>query len=314
MVLGLLSLGALAAVPWLQRWAPPTVLVSIGLSTLVAMVAAMLAILAALVDLGEVPMGGVGAIVSRCLGVVRDVAAHPLDHWPRIAAAMLLVAVLIRLVVALTSTLVEMRAVSSALLKRAAGVRGRVHVVASSQPFAMTVGVIGPRIVVSTGLLSELSPAERSAVIAHERAHIAGAHPLVLVAVRTIDRALGWIPPVRAATGSILVGLEVAADGAAVAAVGDPMIVARALERVAAAPFAPATRLAIGDTEILTRVRRLCLPGASRNVRHRRVATVGVTTVAAIVAIISLTSVPASAHHLVGSAGDTRHAICHLPH
>lgn len=52
------------------------------------------------------------------------------------------------------------------------GERGETLLVPSSLPFAFTGGVMRPRIYVSTVLWEHLSPREREAVLAHERAHV----------------------------------------------------------------------------------------------------------------------------------------------
>ena len=113
----------------------------------------------------------------------------------------------------------------------------------------VSIGGGKPTIVVSEGLLSALSSAERDAVLAHELAHLANGD---------LDLATGLLVPVYAASelyegpnspgfdpvgrafattaavgfGVFSRGRELAADRAAAAATGDPAALATALERL----------------------------------------------------------------------------------
>ncbi|WP_406099517.1 M48 family metalloprotease [Streptomyces sp. NBC_01013] len=88
------------------------------------------------------------------------------------------------------------------------------------------------RIVVTTGMLHALDPVEREALLAHERAHLAGHHHLYLAAAELAARCH---PALRALRAPMGYALERCADEAAAHAVGDRRVAARAIGRAALA-------------------------------------------------------------------------------
>lgn len=117
----------------------------------------------------------------------------------------------------------------------------------------------GGRIAVSTGMLAALSPRERSALLAHERAHLAGRHHLFLIAL-TVSSALNpLLRPLCAAAGF---ALERWADEAAAHRVGDRKLVAHAVAKAALAG-APHHGFALAATggPVPRRVSALLTPG-----------------------------------------------------
>ncbi|MFE0652949.1 M56 family metallopeptidase [Streptomyces sp. NPDC059534] len=97
------------------------------------------------------------------------------------------------------------------------------------------------RVVVSTGMLAGLSSAERRALFAHERAHLAGHHHRHLLTVHLAARANPFLRPLRTA---VAYTAERWADEEAAAEVGSRRTVARAIGRAALlAPGAPAATL-----------------------------------------------------------------------
>ncbi len=88
------------------------------------------------------------------------------------------------------------------------------------------------KIVVTSGMLRSLTPAEHAALFAHERAHLAGRHHLFLAVAELSARCHPGLRPVRAA---IALAAERAADEAAAHAVGDRRLTARAIGRAALA-------------------------------------------------------------------------------
>ncbi|MFE1751190.1 M56 family metallopeptidase [Streptomyces anandii] len=118
-----------------------------------------------------------------------------------------------------------------------------VVVLPAPEPYAYALpGARGGRIVVTTALLSGLAPAERRALFAHERAHLAARHHRHLLAVHLAARANPFLRPLRSA---VVHTAERWADEDAARAVGDRRVVARAIGRAAllSAP-APARTLA----------------------------------------------------------------------
>jgi Zn-dependent protease with chaperone function len=129
------------------------------------------------------------------------------------------------------------------------------------------------RMVLTAGAVDLLDDDEVDAVLAHERAHVAERHDLVVLPFSAWATALPWIPGVRAARRSVARLVELVADDRA--CVGrDRAVLAAALARVgtaAAGPDAPAGALAARDAEVLHRVRRLLAPPAPAP-RARRLA------------------------------------------
>ncbi|MFI6210058.1 M56 family metallopeptidase [Streptomyces sp. NPDC051041] len=88
------------------------------------------------------------------------------------------------------------------------------------------------RVVASTALLDRLEPAERRALFAHERAHLAARHHRFLLAVRLAARANPFLRPLRTAVSYTA---ERWADEDAAQAVGSRRTVARAIGKAALA-------------------------------------------------------------------------------
>ncbi|MGW0763629.1 M56 family metallopeptidase, partial [Streptomyces sp. NPDC002814] len=86
------------------------------------------------------------------------------------------------------------------------------------------------RIVVTTALLSGLQPAERRALFAHERAHLAARHHRFLLAVQLAARANPFLRPLRTAVSYTT---ERWADEEAARAVGERRTVAQAIGKAA---------------------------------------------------------------------------------
>ena len=308
----LLGAGVLPIVagPRLRASASPAALLSVGVASLVAMAAGTVAVLAALIDPGALPATALPQLVDRCMGAASDILAHPVQHWPKILAALLIVLVLGRLVYSVIVTMYRMHELSVDTSR--IGERGDdVVEVTTRAPLAMTVGVLRRRIIISSSLARLLTPLEREAVIAHERAHVAGHHPVILLLAQSLVLAFGRIPPVREAARCIVVGLEVAADDAAVVAVGDPFVVASALERMAGPPASGA--LAVADTEVAVRARRLCGEAHHHRPDHSLRLVGGAIVAAALVVTLALSSRPAGATGAV-PRGAVEHEVCHLPH
>ncbi|MFD8047146.1 M56 family metallopeptidase [Streptomyces chartreusis] len=86
------------------------------------------------------------------------------------------------------------------------------------------------RVVVTTGLLDHLGPAERRALFAHERAHLTERHHRFLLAVQLAARANPFLRPLRTAVSYTA---ERWADEAAAQAVGSRRTVAHAIGKAA---------------------------------------------------------------------------------
>jgi Zn-dependent protease with chaperone function len=117
---------------------------------------------------------------------------------------------------------------------------GQVVVVDDTDPDAYALPGLPGRIVVSTGMLRALDDADRQAVLAHERAHLAGHHYAFVAAAHLAAAAS---PLLRPMADAVAYTVERWADENAAAACGDRRQVARAIGKAALATrHAPARR------------------------------------------------------------------------
>ncbi|MER0448411.1 M56 family metallopeptidase [Streptomyces sp. Edi4] len=141
---------------------------------------------------------------------------------------------------------------------RALPTGGELAVVDDPLPQAFALPGSPGRVVVSSGMLRALSPAERAALLAHERAHLRHRHHVFLLTLRLASALNPLLRPVARA-GNFAV--ERWADEEAGTLVGDRSLVARAVARAAlAAKRAPRHSLAATGGPVPQRVRALLAP------------------------------------------------------
>src|SRR6516162_8120938 len=122
---------------------------------------------------------------------------------------------------------------------------------------------IRSQIVVSVGTLDLLAPAELTAVLAHERAHLRARHDLVLIPFTSLRRAFPKSPVVDQAYRTVALLVEMMADDRALRVRG---LLARELATAllrfgtAGSDYAPAGALAAGAGDLTARVNRLLTP------------------------------------------------------
>jgi Zn-dependent protease with chaperone function len=124
-------------------------------------------------------------------------------------------------------------------------------------------------IVVSQAALNALDDAQLRAVLAHERAHLAGRHHLLLGVARALAATM---PRVRLfAVGSEELGrlVEMCADDAA-ARRHDKRTLVGALLALAGGPALPGGALAAADTAVVDRAERLLFPPGPEHIRTAR--------------------------------------------
>ena len=109
---------------------------------------------------------------------------------------------------------------------------GRVDVVQDPRPFSFCYWFRNPRICLSTGLIERLGDAELRAVMHHEHYHVRHRDPLRLVIARYFAAGLYVVPVVEELVEYYTVQKEVAADQAAVRAMGGARELASALLKV----------------------------------------------------------------------------------
>lgn len=117
-------------------------------------------------------------------------------------------------------------------LSEALGLGGRVDVVEDGDPYAFSYGWWRPRVAVSRGLLASLDPDELRAVLLHERYHVERRGAIRLALVRSLARALFFLPLAADLARSYAVLEELAADRFAVRGSGDRWALAAALVKV----------------------------------------------------------------------------------
>jgi Zn-dependent protease with chaperone function len=122
---------------------------------------------------------------------------------------------------------------------------------------------IRSQIVVSAGTLDLLAPAELTAVLAHERAHVRARHDLVLIPFTSLRRAFPRSAVMAQACRTVALLVEMMADDHALRVRGLlRRELATALLRfgTAGADLAPAGALAAAEGELTARVNRLLRP------------------------------------------------------
>ena len=309
----------LAGASVMRRHGSPQQVIGFSLASLAAMGAGLIVGLGAILDPGALPVRDLPALLGRCVDAAGRILEHPVRHWPRIMAAFVLLAVLARLAWSWIASVRDARSRSrmlDAIGREApsADVAGmNLILVPAEEPFAFTVGLRRRRVIVSTPVLSALGTNERMAVLAHEIAHVRGWHPALLSIGMVLSRAFPFIRPVRVCADQLLIGIEMAADQAAARAVGDPLIVARAL--LALAPYTPKGTAAVGvtGTDLGTRVERLTSDDPATT-RGHRVAPWMMGSAVTLASVLLLV-LPASAQALTGDGRVLAiHAACHLPH
>lgn len=171
-----------------------------------------------------------------------------------------------------------------------------VRVVDDDRPDAYALGGDPGHVVVSTGMLRLLDPAERGVLFAHERSHLDHRHHRYLAFARVTAAA---VPVLGFVTRRLRLALERWADEDAVeAAGGDRRLVARAILRAALARTdydVSTTTLGLGAVGVRPRVDALLSPTPVRSWSPLAVLTVASGAVALVLLGSAL-----QVHHLLG--------------
>lgn len=186
------------------------------------------------------------------------------DHWvAQTLAAVLaleLLGVLLLSLVRTARTRARHRALLELLVDPVPGVDARV--LESPVPAAFCIPGARPLLVLSSGMVAELAPGELAAVVAHERAHLAERHHLLLLPFVAWREALPVLPAADRAHDAVRDLVEMRADDVALRDVpGDQprRTLARAIV-AAAEGGAPRGALAVNGGVLTTRVTRLLDP------------------------------------------------------
>ncbi|GAB2516338.1 M56 family metallopeptidase [Nocardia heshunensis] len=166
---------------------------------------------------------------------------------------------------------------------RMARVAGRHHpdldavVLDVDHPAAYCVAGKPHTVVVSRGVLTALDDHHLDAVLAHERAHLAGRHHLLLTLTRGLATVLPRIDLFTVGASEVARLLEMLADDAAARIHGRATVLA-ALLTLATLPTPPAT----AEAALLPRVRRLSEPADPPRLHTRVAAAAAALTAVAI--------------------------------
>ena len=160
-----------------------------------------------------------------------------------------------------------------------------VQVVSTDEVLCFCIGLLRPRVVVSTGLVELLDQAELDAVLAHEASHQRRRDPLRLLVVAVATRGLFFVPALADLATAARLTTEIEADAAAVDRYGSTNLL-RALRTVlGAVPRTPAGASAMVSSDLMSdRVQVLGGDHPRVVIRRRRC----VASIAALAVLLSL--------------------------
>jgi Zn-dependent protease with chaperone function len=182
---------------------------------------------------------------------------------------------------------------------------GPAMVLDAEQPVAYCVPGRPAAIVLSSGALALLDPAQLTAVLAHERAHLAGRHHLLTGLTQALSACFPAVPLFARGADEVARLAEMRADDAAVRGSGRPTLIAALLAMgtgtavPAAALGLPAAALGAAACAVAARVQRLLDPPDRARLIRNGAALAGVTLLLAL-ASVTLTgyAAPLAAHAL----------------
>jgi chloramphenicol 3-O phosphotransferase len=187
--------------------------------------------------------------------------------------------------------------------------RDPAFVLDAEQPAAYCVAGRPPTIVLTTGALAVLDPDQLTAVLAHERAHLAGRHHLLLAVTRALAAVAPAVPLFTRGTDEVGRLAEMRADDVAVRhAGGEPsdergyeqgrrtlLAALLAMGTGVAVAQGPASWLAATGGVVAARVRRLAEPPAPGRWMGHSLAlaglTVAIVAASALVLMVALTGI-----------------------
>lgn len=146
------------------------------------------------------------------------------------------------------------------------------------------------RVVVSSGAVHTLTPAQLAAALAHERAHISGRHHLLVAATEAFAAVFPRLPLGRHGAASVPLLLEMAADDRALRRCTRDAL-ATALYALASGR-APRSAFAAGGPSAALRMRRILTPYSAGHPVLRGLCTIGAATLAMTPLVIACCSFP----------------------
>lgn len=177
------------------------------------------------------------------------------------------------------------------LVGRPSGQNG-VFVVDATERAAYCVSGRPPVIVVTTGALAALDERQLGAVLAHERAHLAGHHHLVIAVVRGLAAGFPMLPLMTQGAIAVSGLLEMCADDAAARQFGRRTLLSGLMPLAGAAPVAA---LGAADVAVLSRAERLAVPAAQPTRIRARAALTSASTLMVCGPLITLAAAASGA-------------------
>jgi hypothetical protein len=238
--------------------------------------------------------GGLSLLLGACVRRLRDLYATPGGATVAELGLVLAGAVVAR--TALTAT-GHLRTAGRQALRHAQGARLsgrhepalRAVVLEHAQPAAYCVAGRCPTVIVTTGAMAALNSGQLNAVLAHERAHLAGRHHALKAAARIGRQVLPFLPLLRAAEAHVARLAELHADDAAIRA-ADPRALATALVVLATPAQAPPTpSLAAAATDVVQRIHRILRPAEPLGRLRRHLLRVVAAALALVPVLVALT-------------------------
>ena len=236
--------------------------------------------------------GGLSQLIGACVHRLR--ATYGTPGGATVAGLGLTVAGAVAARTALTAT-THLRAAGRQALRHAQTARLVGHpepvlgavLVEHSQPAAYCVAGRQPTVILTTAAVQALDPGQLDAVLAHERAHLAGRHHRLLALARIGREVLPFLPLMRDAEQQVARLVELHADDAATRA-RDPRLLATALV-VLATGAGPAPALAAGATDSVQRIHRLLGPSEPLGRARRQLLRAAAASLAAAPVLLALT-------------------------
>jgi Zn-dependent protease with chaperone function len=154
------------------------------------------------------------------------------------------------------------------------------------EPVAYCVAGRYPTVILTTGALQALDPDQLDAVLAHERAHLAGHHHRLLAMARIGRHVLPFMPLMQEADAQVARLVELHADDAATRG-RDPGPLATALVVLATAA-SPSPTLAAAATDTVQRIHRLLGPAEPLGRARRQLLRATAAAIALAPALLAL--------------------------
>lgn len=280
----------------------PVLLLVLWLVSMAGVLAAAIAgVLLALLP-GHGPGVPLLAVVHRCWLSLRHGSTPGVEEVAGLLSVTAVVAAAVRLGVVAVNVArrrARRRQENLATLRLAARRDDDVLWLPYDRPLAFSMNGRPGVVVLTEGLTRHLDTGAVAAVLAHERAHLAGRHHLLLAAAETLRATLPFVPLFRQAPTALGDLLEVAADLVAVRRCGTAAV--RTALVTVARHGAPPTSLAMAQTAVDLRLDRLRRGPTAPSAAHRIVscglagftaATMPFLTGSAVLLAIALVNCP----------------------